>query len=248
MEMNYSDYIIYVDESGDPNLENPNPSYPMFVLAFCIFKKIDYSKQVSPSIQDFKFKHFGHDSVVLHEHEIRKQRAPFIFLKNVKKRDVFMLDLDKLIDDAPMTVVAAAIDKLKLKKKYVNPRDPYHLALQFCMERVDKLMRNRGQENRVTHIVVERRGKNEDRDLELEFRRIRDGGNYSGERLDTLEIVFADKKANSGGLQLADLIARPIGISGLRPTQSNRAYDIIKSKFDVGKNNNPDGFGLKSFP
>ena len=35
----FSDYVVYVDESGDGNLEKPNPSYPMLVLAFCVFKK-----------------------------------------------------------------------------------------------------------------------------------------------------------------------------------------------------------------
>ncbi|WP_218000145.1 DUF3800 domain-containing protein [Sphingopyxis granuli] len=99
---NYGDYIIYVDESGDGNLENPNPSYPLFVLAFCIFRKSAYSASVSPSIQNLKFKHFGHDAVVLHEREIRQQAQPFVFLKSVSKRTVFMNDLNSLIDSSEM--------------------------------------------------------------------------------------------------------------------------------------------------
>lgn len=43
------------------------------------------------------------------------------------------------------------------------------------------------------HVIVEKRGKNEDDELELEFRRICDGANYNGEKLN-FEIVFADKK------------------------------------------------------
>jgi hypothetical protein len=46
------------------------------------------------------------------------------------------------------------------------------------------------------------------------------------------------KAANSTGLQLADLTARPIGLSALRPGQPNRAFDIIRSKLG----------GLKCFP
>lgn len=42
---------------------------------------------------------------------------------------------------------------------------------------------------------------------------------------------FASKNHNSTGLQLADLIARPIGMKTLKPEQSNRAYEIIKEKF-----------------
>jgi hypothetical protein len=40
--------------------------------------------------------------------------------------------------------------------------------------------------------------------------------------------VFASKKVNCGGLQIADLIARPIGRSVLNPAQKNRAYDLIE--------------------
>jgi hypothetical protein len=246
--MAYSDYIIYVDESGDHNLVNDDPNYPMFVLAFCIFRKDDYTNRVSPSIQSFKFDYFGHDSVVLHENEIRRQKAPFVFLKIREKRERFMAAMNQLIVDAPMTVIAVAIHKPRLREQYVAPANPYTLALQFCMERAHRFLCDNHQADRVTHLVVERRGRTEDRDLELEFRRIRDDGNYGRQQLSTMEIIFADKKANSGGLQLADLIARPIGIKQLRPDQQNRAYEIIEEKFHRNNAGRFEGVGLKYFP
>jgi len=42
--------------------------------------------------------------------------------------------------------------------------------------------------------------------------------------------IFASKKANSSGLQFADLVARPIGLNALQPDQKNRAFEIIKHK------------------
>ncbi|API59671.1 hypothetical protein BSL82_10365 [Tardibacter chloracetimidivorans] len=164
--MDYSEYIIYVDESGDHSLVNDDPNYPMFVLAFCIFRKADYTDHISPSIQNFKFAHFGHDSVVLHEHEIRKQQPPFVFLKSRDKREQFMADLNQLVIDAPMTVIAAAINKTRHRERYVTPINPYTLALQFCMERTHRFLCDHGQSERLTHLVVERRGRTEDRDLE----------------------------------------------------------------------------------
>ncbi len=50
--------------------------------------------------------------------------------------------------------------------------------------------------------------------------------------------VFIPKAANASGLQLADLTARPIALSRLRPDQPNRAFDIIQPKLG----------GLKCFP
>lgn len=39
MTSEFSDYIIYVDESGDHSLEVVYEEHPVFVLAFCISKK-----------------------------------------------------------------------------------------------------------------------------------------------------------------------------------------------------------------
>jgi hypothetical protein len=117
----------------------------------------------------------------------------------------------------------------------------------FCMERTYAYLREHGQTDQTTHVVFERRGSAEDRDLELEFRRIRDGANRWGQ-LDCLEIVFADKKVNSAGLQIADLTARPIGLRVLRPGQPNHTHDIIKRKLRRSPTGNATGWGFKVFP
>lgn len=44
-------------------------------------------------------------------------------------------------------------------------------------------------------------------------------------------IVFTLKKANSIGLQLADLIAYPLGRHVLKPHEENLAFKIIEQKF-----------------
>ena len=183
----FSDYIIYVDESGDHGLVSIDPGYPVFVLAFCIFHKQEYTEHVIPSLQRFKFKHFGHDMVVLHEREIRKDKGMFRFLQSKE------------------------------------------------------------QDDKITYVVFEKRGNREDNDLELEFRRVCDRANWFGCHL-PFDIVFASKKINSGGLQFADLVARPVGLSILRPGQRNRAFDVLKEKFYCDSNGNRNGWGLKCFP
>lgn len=245
--MTYSDYVIYVDESGDHTLTAIDRDYPVFVLDFCIFRKGSYATVVAPQVQAFKFAHFGHDIVVLHEHEIRKQKPPFVFLKSRDKRDAFMDGLNRLIEQADFTIVAAAIHKERLTQRYAAPGNPYEMALTFCMERAHAFLRDRGQHMLTTHIVVERRGKREDDELELAFRRIRDGANYVGE-MPGFEIIFADKKTNSAGLQLADLTARPIGRHVLDPAQPNRAWEIIEPKLRRSPAGVVRGWGLKVFP
>jgi hypothetical protein len=245
--MAFSDYIAYVDESGDHSLESIDPQYPIFVLTFCIFRKLDYAARVTPSVQRFRLDHFGHDSVVLHEHAIRRQIAPFVFLKSEAKRTPFMVGLNDLVEQTPMTIVAAVVRKDALVLRYVRPSNPYEIALLFCMERLYAYLRDERALDGTTHVVFERRGKKEDAALELEFRRIRDGANQWGQ-LDCLDLVFADKKSNLAGLQLADLTARPIGLKVLRPAQGNRAYEIIERKLRRGPNGLMEDWGYKVFP
>jgi hypothetical protein len=245
--MTYSEYIIYVDESGDQNLERTNLAFPVFALSFCIFRKEDYVAIIAPAIQRLKFKYFGHNEIVLHEREIRKQEPPFAFLKSETKRHDFMEDLNAIVEAAPMTVVASVIDKNALRAQYDRPSNPYEIALLFCLERCFGFMRDVDQHARLTHIIVEKRGRQEDAALELQFLRIVGGRNRWGP-MSCFDIIFVDKKANSSGLQLADLTARPIGLKVLRPRQANRAYDIIESKFRRSPDGRTLGWGFKIFP
>jgi len=74
----FSKYIVYVDESGDHSLKSIDEQYLLFVLAFCVFHKRHYSESVVPALEKFKFNYFGHDQVVLHENEIRKEKGMFV--------------------------------------------------------------------------------------------------------------------------------------------------------------------------
>jgi hypothetical protein len=80
------------------------------------------------------------------------------------------------------------------------------------------------------------------------IRRVGDGANRRRRTLLPLNIVIADKRTNSEGLQLADLTARPIGLHVLRPRQSNRAWDVIQTKRFRGARNCVSENGLKVFP
>ena len=247
MDNNYSEYIVFVDESGDHGLKTIDQGYPMFVLAFCIFKKDDYANHLVPAIKHFKFNHFGHDQIILHETDIRKDRGAFSILKSREMKDAFLNELSAIVKETSFVFVATTIRKEALREKYTNPENPYHLALGFGLERIYYYLRDIGAVKAKTHIVVEKRGKQEDSELELEFRRVCDRNNYPREVL-PFEIVFADKRSNSAGLQMADLIARPVGVKTLRPDQPNQAYDVIEDKFYRNGKGQIDGWGLKSFP
>ena len=241
--MEYSDYIIYVDESGDHSLVSINKDYPLFILVFCIFEKSKYSKSAVLKLKEFKFKHFGHDMIILHENDIRRDKGVFKGLNSREIKDKFLDELTNIIEEEDSTIIATVIQKDKL---YSTKNNPYHIALKYCMERTYKFLESKKQEDKIAHIVVEQRGKREDEELQLEFKSIKDGSNYQNKKFN-FEIIMSNKMSNSAGLQFADLIARPIGLYILKPKQSNRAYDVIKKKFNH-KEGSYKGIGLKLFP
>lgn len=158
----FSDYIVYVDESGDHGLKTIDFNYPIFVLAFCIFKKADYSKQIVPVLQSFKFKHFGHDQVILHETDIRRDRGDFKFLKSKELKHSFLSELTDIIEVSQFTLITTLIKKEQYRERYLFPGNPYHVALGFGLERVFNFLCSENAHQNVAHIVVEKRGKLED--------------------------------------------------------------------------------------
>ncbi len=236
----FADHIIYADESGSPVLDGVDPDYPVFVLAFVLVEKAAYQTQVVPGIQKLKFDFLGHDQVILHERDIRRQKDAFAFLQaDPDARFRFLQSINDLVADAPMEVVAAAIDKIGLRKRDASPWSPYDIALQLCLEQALEVLLARQEAGKLVHVVFESRGAREDTELELRFRQITSNeGQWGHHRLDFSVMrwkpIFADKRSNSSGLQLADLVARPIGLKALRPQQANRAYEVVQTKLSNG--------------
>jgi len=139
------------------------------------------------------------------------------------------------------------IEKRRYRELYPQPANPYHVAMGFGLERIYLHLKGLGCRAGVTHLPFERRGEREDRALEMEFRRVCGGQNAMGARL-PFEIVMAEKRCNSAGLQLADLVARPIGRKVLDPDQPNRAFEILATKFRRDRWGAARGWGLKVFP
>lgn len=89
---------------------------------------------------------------------------------------------------------------------------------------------------------MECRGKREDAELELAFRRL------CWSRVPGFSIEFVDKKANLAGLQIADLVSTPIGQHVIKPGIQNRAFATIEPKLHRSADGEVTGYGLKVFP
>jgi len=78
---NFSDYVIFADESGDHSLEQVDKIYPIFALCLCTVRKWHYNERILPQIQNLKFDWFGHDAIILHERVHPKERPAVQYLE-----------------------------------------------------------------------------------------------------------------------------------------------------------------------
>lgn len=243
--------IMFLDESGDHSLvaSKIDKSYPMFVLAGCIFDFDYYNKVVEPSINDLKIKHFGRSDIILRSYNIRKQKEEFAALVDYKKRIQFYEDINKTLGGFEFVIIAAAINKLTHIDQYVTPANPYNLCFRFILERAVMFL-GRNTENMI--LRAESRESHNDKQLAAIYENFRQKGFVDFIKPDEVQRKFVDlsfnqKTQNIAGHQIADLVAYPIGRWVLDKTKENKPFTIIEQKLHK-KNGQYLNYGLKIFP
>ena len=154
-------------------------------------------------------------------------------LRNAEIRESFLNDINRMITSAPFQVAATIIDKRDFAGDGADEGNPYKFALRQCLGAANEIIHGRDVDNRRTPVICESRGRREDRDLADSFHEICPvGPNLFGEL--PFDLVMADKKVNSTGIQMADLVARPLArlyLDGKSGT--SRAGEVLRAKFDI---------------
>ena len=221
-----SNYLVFVDESGDHQLNKYPKDFPLFVLAFVVISKNEYCDHLLPKFSRLKLKYFPDVSTIFHEREIRKAERRFSFLTNSDMRNSFQEDLSALMTDIDYKVIAVAINKGKTVNRSILTDDLYELGVKYGLAKIEDFLKSMNDFNYTTVTF-------ESRAYSIESYRQEDDKLYKYFKKTANEnfgIEIHIKSAGGLGLQFADLIARPIGIHVLRPEQQNRAWDIIKGK------------------
>ena len=243
----FGDYIAYADESGDPSLAHVDVNFPVFALAFCIFPIDSYVEKVVPAVQRLKFDFFGHDQVILHANDIRKKNGPFRILGDDSLNDLFMNRVSSIIQEIDIAIIGSVVRKDVLAEQSGKDADPYEVAMRSCLMRLRQFLGD-SEQRKTTRIIAESRGRKEDEmayeafvQAEVEASR----GSSGSARLD---LIFADKKVSSAGLQIADLCARPLAMPIVQPNQPGRAFDVVRSRIARHPVSGAAGWGVEVLP
>ena len=234
------DYVVFIDESGDPHLDRIDPLFPELNLVAVLIRKEDYLDHLLPQLNAIKLKFFNTTQVVLHESEMRHKQGTFRLLEDQSTHYRCVNALLELLTDSPIRVIAASINKQRLLARYARPYDPYDLAMRFCLERIQHVLNQQQQRHLCTQVIFESRGKRLDQLALAHWSRIRQAANPMGPHTTDflsfpMEPLFIAKKANVAGLQIADLIARPIARESLEPGNQARVMRAISNRLIAHK-------------
>ena len=242
-------YNLFIDESGDHGLSTVNPDFPVFLLCGVITASDEYDN-IRKSFNEIKHSLWGNKEVIFYSRDIRKCEKEFCVLFDLEKKKWFYEQVNEVITNSKFTVIAAAIRKDKYIQRFGRlSTDVYELGLSFIVERAIFFLDATNIKEKELEIIIEKRGKKEDKKLDEHFQRLlaRGTGFVSSERLNdyALKISFKNKRENINGLQLADLVAYPLARHVIEPRRANPAYDLVEQKIYSKRGNR---YGLKIFP
>jgi hypothetical protein len=222
---------MYLDESGDHNLERIDPNYPVFVLGRVIVERTYARTVIESRMQRLKRDFFGREDIILHTADIIRARNEFACLKNADLKETFLGALTAMMRELEYTVVACVIRK----PAYAATHEPgaidvYRDSLDILVERFCSEIGAVGDGG---VIFAETRRPDLDHELNLAWEHVKHSGTrYTAPSTINARIVdlgLKDKRLNIAGLQLADLVVSPIGRAVLgKPTQED--WVVVESK------------------
>lgn len=241
-------YYLFLDECGDQNLANFDPSFPIFTLCGIVLSE-EQLQILSSQINDLKRDFWGDKKIILHSRDIRKCQNGFEIFFNLETKQSFYKRINEILGQDIYTIICCAILKEPYIRQYGKLNDVYGQSLSFIMERTVFYLDGVKKSNIELTTIIEKRGKKEDSSLLAYYNSLIDRGTYwvTADRIKTYfkNFQMKSKQDNIIGLQVADLIAYPITRHILDEEAVNLSFDIVKRNIYT---KGDKLYGLKVFP
>ncbi len=246
--------VLFLDESGDHSLAKIDPQYPLFVLCGVIMEEGYHDTAATAELNAFKNKLFGREDIILHTADFTRDGRGFESMGDHKFRTRFFTELEAWVKKIDFKIVACVIRKEEHLQKYgVRALDPYMLSLSVLIERFIFECGAAGGS-----VIAESRGGTFDNALELAFLdlKIRGTGYLPATKVRKriYNFTIREKKENITGLQLADVVATPIGrhVAGKKTYASYCSggdfFSTVRTKLREGQRGEYHGMGLVVLP
>jgi hypothetical protein len=248
---------IYVDECGGHSIVAKD-KFEAFSLAAVIIRD-SHQVEIDRQWSEWKGKYLGSAGTLVHEPDLRKGNGSFFCNDDKGQREAAMQSLRELIPSLPFTAIVCVLNRLEYRTQYGDkpldeslPKHPYLMTLDFVLERAVMALEEEF-DGAKAHLVIESRGPREDAAMQYEFARLfLDGTSYVSDSYFRHQLFpgveFQTKKANSTGLQLADLLARPCAEKVLNPDSTPPWWPEFRPKLCAGHFTGHSILGLKVVP
>lgn len=227
-------HVAFLDENGDSNMKHiihsklnkidvdENSKYFAVTSVLCKLNDlvniknsfIDIKNEFWPKNGKFLYSGNNEMKVCFHSKEIRDRKGPFS--DNCINYDNFILKLSSLMESLPILINSCFINKELHYLNYgLEAQSPYEIALTFILERIlTKILKDSDE----LILVLEARGKNEDRIVLQHLMFLINNGTYyhTSRQFKKIKGIYFNKKRSKDnslsyyGLESADLCAHPI--------------------------------------
>ena len=252
--------FLFLDECGGHATNRVDTKFPVFCLCGLVVDADKYRKQLAPRWSGFKAKYLGSIDQRIHEPSFRGKRLKY-WLNSYGGHDPadFIKTLDSILREADYRVITTVIKKEEYRQflsesptQVFLPTSQYHIALDFILERFVHYLHYEAEDAEGL-VIAERIGPKETSQLMHEYNRLKiEGTQYispSWFRYQLAEnVMFGDKEDFIPGLEITDVIARPIAEKVLAPSADPTRWNPIREKFYDGGQDRPESYGLKAFP
>lgn len=170
-------YYLYIDECGDQNLSNFEPTFPIFTLCGVLLRE-DKDVLIREQVNSMKNEFWGNKEVILHSRDIRKCQKGFEILFDLNVKRQFYECLNNILgQNGVYVIVCCCIMKEPYIRQFGRMNDVYSQSLSFLLERVVFCLDDQNEEIEL-HTMVEKRGKREDKILEDFYNQMLNKGTY----------------------------------------------------------------------
>lgn len=227
-------HYLFLDESGDHGLSFIDSQNPLFLLCGILISTNE-NDFLNQALDKIKRKFWETDAIIFHSRDIRKCSNEFKILLDQRLKSNFHSRVNTMMKDSKFSVIPSGINKNKyIHQNGYKSDDIYELCLSAIVEKSIQIVNKTTRESYKLDIIIEKRGKREDKQLRSHLDEILLNGTSKLSKfvIEKFEIVvtFKSKKENCNGLQLADLIAHPIAQHLINHEKENLAFEIIKDK------------------
>lgn len=240
--MSAKKYIMFIDETGDPYLDNLAQPFTLTGVIFEYIYAVDQNttpSELKKQLSIFKQNCFGDTQIALHLDHISRGKGHYSTM-DVSKRKVFYDELPSFLALLDFSIISITVDKTKLRQYYEPSKDPYIVAFTHVLQNFYSFISKNPTES--ARIVIESRDDAQNLIVQKAFFDVFNNGtthlNVLQQLRDKIKGFIVAKKDDSdyqSGLEIADLVCNPLsrvrrGLNEANPKCMKRGEYGTKNK------------------